>query len=106
MTLDLPTLLADPDAAAFEPHAGAAFTLWAGAAPVPLVLDAVARGGAHGDSARSFTLAFHTPGGEHLEQATYPVEHADAGRFVLFLVPVGRDARGVAYEAVFNRDDR
>lgn len=39
-----------------------------------------------------------------LPQGTYTVEHASLGRFALFLVPVGADARGVqGYLATINR---
>jgi hypothetical protein len=50
-----------------------------------------------------FTLLFR---GESiaLPQGTYTVEHAALGRFGLFLVPAGTDARGVqAYLATINR---
>lgn len=40
---------------------------------------------------------------EPIEQATYRMHHAALGDFDLFVVPVGRDERGVQYEAVFNR---
>ena len=38
-----------------------------------------------------------------LAQQIYPFEHDRLGRFDLFIVPVGQDAQGLAYEAVFNR---
>lgn len=85
-------------ASAAEPHVGGAFTLWAGAEAVALTLDAVERAGGSDDC---FALVFRTPA--TLPQATYPVEHAVLGRIALFLVPVGRDAAGALYEAVFNR---
>ena len=51
----------------------------------------------------SFTLSFLAPPGAPARQGSYPVVHDALGEFELFIVPVGRDARGVEYEAVFNR---
>ena len=92
----------DLAASDFAPHVATAFTLWLGATPVPLILDAVDGVGA--DPERSFTLRFRTSGAGTLPQGTYPVEHEAVGRMALFLVPVRPQATGaVAYEAVFNR---
>lgn len=38
-----------------------------------------------------------------IAQATYPMYHPALGGFELFVVPVGRDADGIQYEAVLNR---
>jgi hypothetical protein len=35
-------------------------------------------------------------------QRTYALEHASLGRLEIFLVPIGPDASGMRYEAVFN----
>jgi len=51
----------------------------------------------------SFTLSFQAPPGAPVRQGSYPVAHDALGEFELFVVPVGRDGRGVQYEAVFNR---
>jgi hypothetical protein len=51
----------------------------------------------------SFSLLFHGPGDRLLPQAIYSIESAALGRFDLFIVPVGRDEKGVRYEAAFNR---
>jgi hypothetical protein len=48
-----------------------------------------------------FSLVFAGPAEPILPQRTWPLEHPELGRFELFLVPVGRDAAGVRYEAVF-----
>ena len=37
-----------------------------------------------------------------LPQGTYPMEHETLGRLEVFLVPLGPDAQGMRYEAVFN----
>lgn len=50
-----------------------------------------------------FSLLFRGPGGRPLPQRIYGLRHAVLGTFSIFIVPVGRDAQGVLYEAVFNR---
>jgi hypothetical protein len=50
-----------------------------------------------------FSLLFRGPGKPLLAQRLYPFEHDAIGMFDLFIVPVGRDERGIYYEAVFNR---
>lgn len=49
-----------------------------------------------------FSAFFIGPSESYLQQASYPIEHEQMGRFELFLVPVSRDAKGFRYEAVFN----
>lgn len=51
---------------------------------------------------RRFSLLFRGPAQPVLPQATYTLEHAAAGALAIFLVPVGRDAQGVQYQAIFN----
>ena len=51
----------------------------------------------------AFSLVFTGPGPGVLPQRIYSFEHAQMGRFELFIVPIGRDEHGVQYEAVFNR---
>ena len=49
-----------------------------------------------------FSLIF-VGGGQHiLPQKQYDLNHAALGKLTLFLVPVGRDSRGVQYQALFN----
>jgi hypothetical protein len=50
----------------------------------------------------SFSLLFTGAKDGELEQNVYDVSHNALGDFALFLVPVGRDAEGCKYEAVFN----
>ena len=33
----------------------------------------------------------------------YDLQHPSLGKFALLLVPIGKDAQGLYYEAVFNR---
>jgi len=50
-----------------------------------------------------FSAFFRAPLNAPLMQGIYQLEHAQFGSFGIFLVPVGRDERGVEYEALFNR---
>jgi hypothetical protein len=51
---------------------------------------------------RPFALLFHGPAAQVLPQKIYPMEHDHLGTLALFVVPVGRDATAVKYEAIFN----
>jgi hypothetical protein len=52
---------------------------------------------------QAFSAIFRGPLESPFPQGTYPVCHAQLGQVELFLVPVGREADGMHYEAVFNR---
>ena len=52
----------------------------------------------------SFSLVFMGPLDRCLPQQMYSFEHDQLGTFDLFIVPIGRDAEGFQYEAIFNRD--
>jgi L-ascorbate metabolism protein UlaG (beta-lactamase superfamily) len=49
-----------------------------------------------------FSLYFYGPGDLLLPQMTYRLEHERMGEIDVFLVPIGQDARGFRYEAVFS----
>ena len=49
-----------------------------------------------------FSLVFRGPGGPPLPQRIYRLEHPELGALDVFLVPIGPDAGGMCYEAVFN----
>ena len=49
-----------------------------------------------------FSVFFSGPDDRTLAQHTYLLEHEQMGEFEIFLVPVGRDEKGLRYEAVFN----
>jgi hypothetical protein len=49
-----------------------------------------------------FSLEFVEAGGGLVPQRIYRMRHAELGEIDLFLVPLGLDARGMRYEAVFN----
>lgn len=51
----------------------------------------------------SFSLLFHGHAGASLQQDKYRIEHPALGGFDLFVVPVGRGAKGQDFEAVINR---
>ena len=74
-------------------------------AAILLSLVEVTEGGAGtGDSrGENFSLIFNGPGDRFLPQRTYSFDHADLGKFDLFIVPVGRERDGFLYQAVFNR---
>lgn len=56
------------------------------------------------DVQESFSLNFRTSdAAPAAAQDTYLLKHESLGEFVLFLVPVARDAKGLHFEAVFNR---
>jgi hypothetical protein len=48
-----------------------------------------------------FSLLFRGPREIVLPQRIYPLSHTILGTFGLFLVPIGPDAEGMRYEAIF-----
>ena len=92
----------------FSPLLGERFGARGSAAPVALRLAAVrdlpnAERLALVDSEDCFSLRFDGPARRPLGQGTYTLWHASLGAFPLFLVPMGRRGRVLAYEAVINR---
>ncbi len=49
-----------------------------------------------------FSLLFAARDPRVLEQKIYRLQHDDLGALQIFLVPIGKDADGVLYQAVFN----
>lgn len=49
-----------------------------------------------------FSIVLRGPAQESLAQGTYAVEIPTLGELALFIVPIGPDAEGMRYEAVFN----
>ena len=91
----------------FAREAGATFRLEEDvASSVSLVLVEAAelprRAGLPGAPRAPFTLVFRGPADPVLPQRIYALKNEALGRLGIFLVPVGRDAAGVLYEAVFN----
>jgi len=58
--------------------------------------------GRDGAARAPFALTFAGPAEPLLAQQIVPLEHPALGRLELFLVPLGRDADGVRYEAIFS----
>ncbi len=48
-----------------------------------------------------FSVEFHARLPHYVEQQIFSIEHEKLGEFDLFLVPLGPDAEGHRYEAVF-----
>jgi hypothetical protein len=87
----------------FEPHVGTRFRVGpASSPPDELELVQVSDVGA-GDGGRSFALLFRGARESALGQGLVELEHAALGTIALFIVPVGAEATGLQYEAVFNR---
>ena len=61
------------------------------------------RDGISNPTSESYSLLFRGPSAFVLPQQIYTLKHEPLGEFELFIVPVGRDADGAYYEAVFNR---
>ena len=65
------------------------------------------RGAASAETTRtnpeSFSLTFRGPADRLLPQQTHIFEHEKVGRFNLFIVPLGREAGAIQYQAIFNR---
>jgi hypothetical protein len=85
----------------FRPHLGAGFRLADESAEFELLEVTERAGAARPGSRASFSVVFRGPAQPVLEQRIRRLEHDSMGALELFLVPIGRDAGGVLYEAVF-----
>jgi hypothetical protein len=88
----------------FAPHVGETFRLHVdGPEAVDVVLtDATELPMAHARPGRApFSLVFRGPPTIVYPPRIYQLERPGLGSFELFLVPIGADADGVRYEAVF-----
>jgi hypothetical protein len=102
--------LEDLAAAQFEPLVGSTFQLDDGAGTaLELVLFEVQQlldarrtvDGAARPGTRAFALAWHGPRTPVLPQGIRRLAHAELGELEPFLVPIGPDAVGMRYQAVF-----
>lgn len=50
-----------------------------------------------------FVLTFRAPLTTPPHQQLFSVQHEQLGSGIIFLVPIGKDANGIIFEAVFNR---
>lgn len=91
--------------ATFEPHLGDLFRLGAGdgqGADLVLIEAAVLPTSAADRLRPPFSIIFRGPPGPLISQGIHRLEHTGIGTFDLFLVPIGPDADGMRYEAVFS----
>ncbi|HEX6710079.1 MAG TPA: hypothetical protein VF068_07070 [Rubrobacter sp.] len=67
------------------------------------LISATGLGGSTGEetSRQPFSIVFRGPRDVLLPQRIYKMEHEGIGTFVLFLVPIGPDEKGLRYEAIF-----
>jgi hypothetical protein len=89
----------------FSGRVGEEFRLDGPSGAVPLTLVEVvdlARRENPGPRRSPFSLVFRGPAAPALPQRTWPLAHETLGRLEIFLVPIGPDASGMRYEAVFN----
>jgi len=100
-------MLQDLTAEQFQAHLGTRFRVAPGAPHgIEVELYEVALHEAHnGPRRQPFSLRFRDPRGPRtppLPQQIFGLEHAALGTMEIFLVPIGPDAQGMRYEAVFN----
>ncbi len=72
------------------------------APPVEVVLTEVSDRRVIGDT-ENFSIVFAGPSDSPFEQGVVELTHGSIGSFEVFLVPIGRTAESISYEAVFNR---
>lgn len=90
--------------ASFAPHVDETFELQAGEMTLELTLaETSVLGGDRQEGQREqFSLLFRgRKEGPLLQQGTFQLRHQKLGELALFLVPLGPDADGMRYEAVF-----
>ncbi|HEX9944577.1 MAG TPA: hypothetical protein VGG03_21410 [Thermoanaerobaculia bacterium] len=97
-------MLQDLTPASFEAHLGTPFRIhYGGESPLEVVLYEVKLHEAHpGPRSQPFSVFFRGPYRPVLPQRIYSMEHGLMGTLEIFLVPIGPDAQGMRYEAVFN----
>ena len=96
-------------AAAFAAHIATVFRLQTGGEPLPLELVEVQKASYADDPAavspharrEPFSLLFRGPRSPYARQGIHHLEHDGLGGLDLFLVPLGPDAHGMRYEAIF-----
>jgi hypothetical protein len=96
-------LLLKPEA--FEALVGSTFKTSIDGMPLALELREVERmtpPGAAAPRTDPFSLLFHGPRIPALDQGVVKLEHVALGSLEIFIVPLGPDARGQCYEAIFN----
>jgi hypothetical protein len=97
-TASLSTLTADD----FSKHLNTLFTFHDGNREWQLTLMSVSTLPGRSGKRQPFSLVFTGPPGVVFRQSMYPFEHASMGRLPIFIVPIGADAEGTQYEAIFS----
>lgn len=92
-------MTAELTAADFAPHVGRDFPTDEGLLRLVEVTPALA---ANARVHRAFSLVFRGTTELPLEQGICSVDHPTLGSLSIFIVPIGPDAHGLRYEAVFN----
>jgi hypothetical protein len=96
--------LADLTCAEFAACLAQRFRVALGGASLELELvgaDLLGSEGAAAGRRRPFSLIFRGPTAPVLPQRIYRLESASLGTLEIFLVPIGPDAAGLRYEAIF-----
>ncbi|HEX9160078.1 MAG TPA: hypothetical protein VF980_00095 [Thermoanaerobaculia bacterium] len=87
----------------FQPHVNSRFDAsLPDGSTLPLVLTEVHLVQSN-EKVTQFSLLFRGPATPLVRQQTLRLDHAQLGQMDFFLVPIGADADGVSYEAVFSR---
>src|SRR4051812_36752554 len=99
MTIDLASVTRET----FAPHLGSRFTVALSDGALELELYAIESLRASPSAPRApFVLRLRTPAvTAYLPQQIYALAHPALGTLEIFLVPLGADASGMRYEAVF-----
>ncbi len=98
-------MLAEMTLGDFSARIGEAFRIALPDGPIELTLveaEGIGRKDHAGPRRAPFSLVFRGPMKPALVQRTWPLEHVAFGVLDVFLVPIGPDASGMRYEAVFN----
>lgn len=86
----------------FEKQIGSAVNLSVGDQKLPAKIIEVMKMTKHGDAERDpFSVLIVTDSSDHYEQQLFKFDHAELGKFDLFMVPIGPKENGMCYEAVF-----
>jgi hypothetical protein len=94
--------LSDLKLATFEPLLHACFGVRVGSSQLELeLIEVKSLGAARPPLREPFSLIFRGPREPSFKQGSYPLEHAAIGEQRLFLVPLGPDATGMQYQAIF-----
>jgi hypothetical protein len=86
----------------FDPHLNQSLPLNVGSLPTQATLVEVRALQSPSPRAEPFALTFVLPPEVPVGQGTFCLTHPKLGAIELFMVPVGKDAKGNRYEAIFN----